>query len=87
MHKSKVHHNGSVIKNLPVKQETWVWSLGQKDPLEKDMTTHSSIFAWEIPWTGAWQAAVPGVKESQTQLSAQTTAATKYTIRWVFSYT
>ena len=31
-------------------QETWVQSLGQEDPLEKDMATHSSILAWEIPW-------------------------------------
>ena len=32
-------------------QDTWVWSLGQEDPLEKGMTTHSSILAWRIPWT------------------------------------
>ena len=32
-------------------QETQVWSLGQEDPLEEDMATHSSIFAWEVPWT------------------------------------
>ena len=32
-------------------QETWVLSLGQEDPMEKDMATHSSILAWEIPWT------------------------------------
>ena len=32
-------------------QETWVWSLGWKDPLEKEMVTHSSFLAWEIPWT------------------------------------
>ena len=31
-------------------QETWVLSLGQKDPLEKGMATHSSILAWEVPW-------------------------------------
>ena len=36
--------------SLP-KQETWIWSLGQEDPLEKEMATHSSIFAWEVPWT------------------------------------
>ena len=35
---------------LPM-QETWVQSLGQEDPLEKEMTTHSSILAWKIPWT------------------------------------
>ena len=32
-------------------QETWVWSLGQEDLLEKEMATHSSIFAWKMPWT------------------------------------
>ena len=32
-------------------QETWIWSLGQEDTLEKEMATHSSILAWEIPWT------------------------------------
>ena len=40
-----------MVKNLPVIQETWVQSLGQEDPLEKGMATHSSIFAWIIPWT------------------------------------
>ena len=40
-----------MVKNLPAKQETWVQSLGQEDPLEKGMATHSSILAWEIPWT------------------------------------
>ena len=40
-----------MVKNLPAKQETQVQSLGQKDPLEKEMATHSSILAWEIPWT------------------------------------
>ena len=37
--------------SLLVMQKTWVWSLGWEDPLEKDMATHSSILAWEIPWT------------------------------------
>ena len=40
-----------MVKNLLAMQETWVRSLGQKDPLEKEMATHSSILAWEIPWT------------------------------------
>ena len=40
-----------MIKNLPVMQETWVPSLGGEDPLEKEMAAHSSIFAWEVPWT------------------------------------
>ena len=38
------------VKNLPAMQETWVRSLGQEDPLEKEMATHSSILAWKIPW-------------------------------------
>ena len=40
-----------LVKNLPVMQETQVRSLGQKDPLEKEMATNSSILAWEIPQT------------------------------------
>ena len=40
-----------MVKNLPAVQETWVPSLGWKDPLEKGMATHSSILAWKIPWT------------------------------------
>ena len=43
--------SGSVVKKLPTKQETQVRSLGQEDPLEKEMVIHSSILAWEIPWT------------------------------------
>ena len=39
------------LKHLPAMRETWVQSLGQEDPLEKEMTTHSSILAWRIPWT------------------------------------
>ena len=39
------------VKNLPTVQETWVRSLGQEDPLEKDVATHSTILAWRIPWT------------------------------------
>ena len=41
----------SVVKNPPTKQEMWVHSLDQEDPLEKEMATHSRILAWEIPWT------------------------------------
>ena len=40
-----------LVKNLPTMQETWVRSLGQEDPLEKEMANHSSILAWRIPWT------------------------------------
>ena len=40
-----------MVKNLSAMQETWVRVLGQEDPLEKEMATHSSILAWKIPWT------------------------------------
>ena len=40
-----------MVKNLPVMQETRVWSLGREDPLEKGIATHSSILAWKILWT------------------------------------
>ena len=43
--------SGSAVKNPPVVQEMWVESQGYKDPLEKEMATHSSILAWEIPRT------------------------------------
>ena len=42
---------GSVIKNPPAKQETWVQSLSTEDSLEKGMATNSGILAWEMPWT------------------------------------
>ena len=40
-----------LVKNLPAMQETRVPSLGQEDPLEKGMATHSNILVWRIPWT------------------------------------
>ena len=40
-----------MVKNLPAMEETWVQTLGREDPLEKGIATHSSIFAWRIPWT------------------------------------
>ena len=40
-----------MVTNLPVMQATWVQSLSQEDPLEKEMAIHSSTFAWKIPWT------------------------------------
>ena len=59
------------VKNLPVMQETWVWSLGWEDPLGEGMATHSTIFNWRIPmdW-GAWWATVLRVTKSWTRLSA-----------------
>ena len=63
-----------MIKNPTAMQETWVQSLGQEDPLEKGMATHSSILAWRTPWTeepGGLQS--HGVAKSQTWLSDRTT--------------
>ena len=40
-----------VVKNLPASVGGAIWSLGWEDPLEQEMATHSSIFAWKIPWT------------------------------------
>ena len=42
---------GSVVKNPPAMQETWVQSLGREDPLEEGTATHSSVLAWRISWT------------------------------------
>ena len=51
-------------------QEAQVEFLAKEDRLEKEMATHSSILAWEIPWTrGAWWASVHGVTKTGTQLS------------------
>ena len=59
-----------MVKNLPAMQEIQhVWSLGQEDPLEEEITTHSSMLAWRILWTGAWRATVHEVTKSQTLLS------------------
>ena len=62
---------GQMVKNLPAMRQTWVLSLSQEDPLEKEMATHSSLLAWRIPWTeepgklySPW-----GFKESDTRLS------------------
>ena len=49
--KSRASLVAQTLKNLPAVWETQVRSLGQEDPLEKGMATHSSIFAWRIPWT------------------------------------
>ena len=62
----------SVVKNLPAVQETWVWSLGREDPLEGEMTTHSSIFAGIIPCT------VHGVSDLDTTEYALTMHQTEW---------
>ena len=53
-----------MVKSLPAVQETWVLSLDQEDPLEKEMATHSRILTWRIPWTEE-----PGSRKSWTRLS------------------
>ena len=56
-----------MVKNLPAMQVTWVQSLSQENPLEKETATHSSTIAWEIPIDkGAWQATAHGVTKSWT---------------------
>ena len=55
--------------NLPAVQKTWVKSLGQEDPLEKEMATHSSILAWNIPWTEEPSGLQSMGFKSQTRLS------------------
>ena len=57
-----------MVKNSPSMWEIWVWSLGQEDPLEEGMVTHSSVLAWRILDTGAWRAAVHWITKSQTRL-------------------
>ena len=57
-----------MVKDLPALQEIWVQSLGQEDPLEKEMGTHSSTLAWKIPWTEE-----PGRLQSLGSLESDTT--------------
>ena len=60
---------GSVLKNPPLKQETWVWSLSQEDSLEKEMVNPLQYSCLENPVDrGAWCAAVYGVAQSCTRL-------------------
>ena len=59
-----------MLKNMPAMQKTWVQSLDQEDPLEKEMVTHSGILAWPVPWTeehGRLQSM--GSQKGQTQFS------------------
>ena len=51
LHRNQASLVVQTVKHLPRIQETLVQSLGQEDPLEKEMATHSSILAWKIPWT------------------------------------
>ena len=58
-----------MVKNLPTMQKTLFQSLGQEDPLKKGMATHSSILAWEIPWTEEPEELQSMGPQSQTRLS------------------
>ena len=63
------------VKNMPAMQETRVQSLGQEDPLEKGMATHSSILAWRIPWTRE-----PGRLQSMELQKSDTTEQLTHTL-------
>ena len=65
------------VKNLPSMQNTRVQSLSQEDPLEKGMTTHSSVLAWRIPWTEEPGGLESIGSQSQTQLKQLSTHARK----------
>ena len=66
------------LKCLPAMQETWVQSLGQEDPLEKEMATHSSILAWRIPWTEEPGRLQSTGSQSQTRTEQLTHTHTHY---------
>ena len=61
------HGLSRCVKNPPANQEMWVRSLGQEDPLEKEMATYSSILAWESPWTEE-----PGGQQSKESQKSRT---------------
>ena len=70
-----------IVKNLPAMQETWILSLGQEDPPEKGMVTHSSILAWRIPWTekpGGLRSM--GVEKSLTDKTERLTLSLLFTV-------
>ena len=75
LHKMLASPVAQQVKNLPAMQETQqmrVLSLGQEDPLEKEMATHSSILAWETPWTEEPGGLHPRGQQSHTQLNTHT---------------
>ena len=61
------------MKNLPAMQETWIQSLGWEDTLEKELTTHSSILGWRIPWTEE-----PGMLQSMASQRVRHDRAAKH---------
>ena len=64
-----------MVKNLLATRETWVWSLGQEDPLEEGLATHSRILAWRIPWTEG-----PGGLQSRGSQRVRLDWATKHSM-------
>ena len=73
--------NEETVKNLPTMQEIWVRFLGCEDPLEEEMATHSSILAWEIPWTEE-----PGGLQSLGSQGSDTTEWLNHHGHYVYSY-
>ena len=67
-----------MVKRLPTMQETWVRSLGQEEPLKKEMATHSSILAWKIPWTE-----VPGRLQSMGSQRVGWTRLSEFTFTFL----
>ena len=68
-YKNNNNYRAQTVKHLPTMRETQVRSLGQEDPLEKKMATHSSTLAWKIPWTEEPGSIGHGVTKSRTRLS------------------
>ena len=75
------------VKNLPAMQETWVWSLGRKDPLEKGMATYSSVLAWRIPWTEE-SGSLQSIGSQRVELDWGTNTFVKWIIllKWLYSF-
>ena len=74
---------GSVVENPPASAGDVGGSLGQQDPLEKEIATHSSVLAWRIPQTrGAWRAPVHGMHKSRTRLSDSMTTTAMH-VNWL----
>ena len=71
---------GSVVKNLPAKQEMQVRFLGLEHPLEKEMAAHSSILAWEVPWTEE-----PGGLQSMGSQRHDIVSKQQHCIYWLLS--
>ena len=71
-----------MVKNPPAMQETLVWSLGQEDPLDKEMATHSSTLAWRIPWMEK-----PGGLQSMGSQTVRHNCVTNFSFSTFLSFT